>query len=82
MKSNSQPLFHPPSNGLKAVIQALRSDASPQDHSPYLKAILSGQTKSPVADHKTLISTPDRDAALRYIRESKLLKKYDSNHLK
>jgi hypothetical protein len=43
--------------------------------SPYLKAILSGATRLINAGRSATIVNPDREAAIRYIKESALLKK-------
>ncbi len=47
----------------------------PQRQTPYLKAILSA-TPSPLnAEKKINLTSPDLNAALRYIKESSMLKK-------
>ncbi len=46
-----------------------------QNKTPYLKAILSG-TKKLFAPEKDSPANPDREAALRYIKESSFLKKF------
>lgn len=76
MKSNSLPTFHHlPSNGLTPVMKALQAQTGTQNHSPYLKAILSGQASHNNNEKKVALSNPDREAALRYIKESRMLKK-------
>lgn len=42
--------------------------------SPYLKAVLSGTNNKLIANKMTIVGS-DRDAALRYIRESRSLQK-------
>jgi hypothetical protein len=42
---------------------------------PYLKAILAGTTKLFVSEKGTAVMNADREAALRYIKESSFLKK-------
>lgn len=52
------------------------SKAQPShDRSPYLKAILSGSTKLITQDNELPLINPDRMAALRYIKDSALLRK-------
>ena len=46
-----------------------------QKQTPYLKAILSATPTPLNAEKKIELSTPDLNAALRYIKESALLKK-------
>ncbi len=76
MKRNSlQALHHFPSNELKPVMKALQAQTGLQNHSPYLKAILSGQASLNTYEKKAALINPDREAALRYIKESSLLKK-------
>lgn len=69
MKSNVQPSFYFPTN-----------QESPakfvQGQSPYLKAILSGKLMTARSERNIETSNPDRDAALRYIKESKQSHKY------
>jgi hypothetical protein len=45
------------------------------DRSPYLKAILSGSSRIHSDINKNTIPDSDREAALRYIRESRMLKR-------
>jgi hypothetical protein len=47
-----------------------------QSQSPYLKAILSGKLMAARSEQNYETPNPDRAAALRYIRESKLSNKY------
>jgi hypothetical protein len=74
MKSNSPFSFYISDNPLKTLNQ--ESSAQPsQNKSPYLKAILSGNTKSFARENHLPDANPDRTAAIRYIKESSLLKK-------
>jgi hypothetical protein len=74
MKSNSQSPLYFLGNPLKVVNQESPATAV-ENQSPYLKAILSGTTKSLTAENDLPVANPDRAAALRYIKESSLLKK-------
>ena len=47
-----------------------------QSQSPYLKAILSGKLMAARNEQDYETPNPDRAAALRYIKESKLSNKY------
>ena len=47
-----------------------------QSQSPYLKAILSGKLMAARSEQGYETPNPDRAAALRYIKESKLSNKY------
>jgi hypothetical protein len=74
MKSiNLPPLFFI-SNPLKAVNNNASSSGS-KNQSPYLKAILSGTARSVESKHNDHVVNEDRQAALRYIKESNRLKK-------
>jgi hypothetical protein len=46
-----------------------------QSKSPYLKAMLSGKTKLFAPEKDLAVINPDHEAALRYIKESALVKK-------
>lgn len=46
-----------------------------QHKSPYLKAILSGATRTSNAANDLFLTNPDRAAAIRYIRESAIPRK-------
>jgi hypothetical protein len=50
------------------------SGQTSQSKTPYLKAILSGATKLFSMETKKPDANPDRNAALRYIKESALLR--------
>lgn len=43
--------------------------------SPYLKAILSGATRLINSGGSAAVANPDREAAIRYIRESAIMRK-------
>jgi hypothetical protein len=51
------------------------AEQSSQSKTPYLKAILSGKTKSFSLENNLPVNNSDRIAALRYIRESTFLRK-------
>lgn len=51
------------------------SDQPAQNKTLYLKAILSGTTKLFTPKNESSVINPDREAALRYIKESSFLKK-------
>ncbi|HPG12012.1 MAG TPA: hypothetical protein PLU37_10805 [Chitinophagaceae bacterium] len=46
-----------------------------QERSPYLKAVLSGTSRNDYSHSVKESQNPDRDAALRYIRDSKMIQK-------
>lgn len=74
MKSISlTPLFFL-TNPLRSVCNNRASDNT-QNQSPYLKAILSGTARSSVPSDNGPVANGDREAALRYIKESGKLKK-------
>jgi hypothetical protein len=69
MKSSAQSSLH------FSVTQ--QSSGKPvQSQSPYLKAILSGKLMAARSEQDYETPNPDRAAALRYIKESKLSNKY------
>lgn len=71
MKSiNLPPLFFI-SNPLKAVTNEMHS----RNDSPYLKAILTGRAIISKQEDELKVENPDRMAASRYIRDSKLLRR-------
>jgi hypothetical protein len=74
MKSNSPLSFYITDNPMK-VLNHESSGQQTQSKSPYLKAILSGNTKSFTHENRLPDANPDRTAAIRYIKESSLLKK-------
>ena len=51
-------------------------DHTTQDKSPYLRAILAGTTKLFSSEKGSATMNPDREAALRYIKESSFVKKF------
>ena len=69
MKSSAQPslLF---SSNQQSPLKPVESQ------SPYLKAILSGKLMTARNERDYESANPDREAALRYIKESKLSNKY------
>lgn len=72
MKSNAQasPYFsHHSGNGKKETAM------EQSNLSPYLKAILSGATRLINSGRSLSIVNPDREAAIRYIKESSLMRK-------
>jgi len=72
MKTKARPLAYFSTNPLKSVSNEPLKEVKEDTRSPYLRAILS-------ASNSTINSgnafSCDREAALRYIRESKLLHK-------
>ena len=74
MKKNSLPSLYFMTNPLKAV--STGPDTKPaQQQAPYLRAVLSGTAHCSKKGNDTPEANPDRVAALRYIKESTLLKK-------
>ena len=69
MKSKAQPLSFFSMNPLKSV----SSESTKEHKSPFLRAVLSGSNKTNASGNNK--SATDKDAALRYIRESKMLNK-------
>lgn len=51
------------------------TSAEQQNKSPYLKAILSGTRQALGSEKNSTVTNPDREAALRYIKESAVLRK-------
>jgi len=52
------------------------SDQPGQSKTPYLRAILAGTTKLFISEKGSAMMNPDREAALRYIKESSFVKKF------
>ena len=52
------------------------SDQPEQSKTPYLRAILAGTTKLFATEKESPVTNPDREAALRYIKESSFMKKF------
>lgn len=73
MKNDAQPSLFSFVSTLKLVKEEFPAhQQSKQERSPYLKAVLSGTSRSSKSENN---SNTDREAALRYIRESKMLKR-------
>lgn len=70
MKTDAQPSLFSRVSSLRLVKEELTT-SQPQVRSPYLKAILSG---SKPADQPVASLGTDKEAALRYIKISKMLK--------
>ena len=70
MKTDAQPSLFSRVSSLKLVKEELTTPEQ-QMRSPYLRAILSGQKQ---ADQPVAANGTDKEAALRYIKISKLLK--------
>ncbi len=72
MKNDAQPSLFSFVSTLKLVKEEFPAHHQPkQERSPYLKAVLSGTSRSSQSEK----NNTDREAALRYIRESKMLKR-------
>jgi len=69
MKSINLPPLHFIANPLKVV----KDEVPSKNQSPYLRAILSGKTTI-TKQEDNVIDNPDRIAATRYIRDSRLLR--------
>ena len=69
MNAKARPLSASAGNPLKSVPN------NQETRSPYLKAVLSGLNNKLIAGNMATIASTDREAALRYIRESRLLQK-------
>ena len=52
------------------------SGSAEQNKTPYLRAILAGTTKLFSSGNESSVINPDREAALRYIKESTFMKKF------
>ena len=70
MKSINLPPLHFIANPLKVVKDEVHS----KNQSPYLRAILSGKTTITKQEANSSMDNPDRIAATRYIRDSRLLR--------
>jgi hypothetical protein len=53
-----------------------RSSDPVEQKTPYLRAILAGTTKLFASGNESSVVNPDREAALRYIKESTFMKKF------
>ena len=74
MKKNEHSTVYFLNNPLR-LIKPETKTGSVQNKTPYLKAILSGSTIFSKSGTDLPVANPDRAAALRYIKESALLKK-------
>ena len=72
MKSKARPISYFSTNPLKSVPQQPLAEEKKDTRSPYLRAILSGNNNAIIPANAF---SSDRDAALRYIRESRMLHK-------
>jgi len=73
MKSKARPLDPFPANPLKSI--PANTSSKNDERSPYLKAVLSGALRATGTGDQLTSDSSDKDAALRYIRESRLLMK-------
>ncbi len=73
MKSKARSISYFSANPLKSVSNESLTAVKKDTRSPYLKAVLSGSNRSLITGSD--LSGTDRDAALRYIRESRMLQK-------
>ncbi|HMK24766.1 MAG TPA: hypothetical protein VK483_01965 [Chitinophagaceae bacterium] len=75
MKRNHPQSLYNADNLPKATNE--RSSApTEQNKTPYLRAILAGTTKLFASGNDSAVINPDREAALRYIKESTFMKKF------
>jgi len=74
MKNDAQPSLFNLVSTLHLVKEEIPSKIN-EERSPYLKAILSGNGKKPNSEKEVELICSDREAALRYIRESRMLHK-------
>jgi hypothetical protein len=72
MKTKARPLAYFSTNPLKSVSNEPLAEVKQDTRSPYLRAILSASNST---INSLGASSTDRDAATRYIRESKMLHK-------
>lgn len=56
-------------------LTVVTDESSAEQRSPYLKAILSGKLRTISSEKDLTVTNPDREAALRYIKESAVLRK-------
>jgi hypothetical protein len=75
MKSKAVPLSHFSANPLKSVSNEASTTEKKDNRSPYLRAILSGTNNTLIAGKLFSAVSSDREAALRYIRETRMLHK-------
>ena len=65
----------PPSSLYNSDNPPQNQNGQSQNNSPYLKEILSGKTKLFTSENSLSVINADRLAALRYIKDSALIKK-------
>jgi hypothetical protein len=68
-------IVHPSLYFSQATAEKKELSIEQTNRSPYLKAILSGASRLINSGKIVSMANPDRDAALRYIKESSLLRK-------
>lgn len=56
-------------------LRIVKDEISAVSQSPYLRALLSGKTSAVRSEGNLKVENPDRVAASRYIRDSKLLRR-------
>ncbi len=73
MKRSTAPLR----NLFTPTMKVVKPEVTPEKKiiTPYLKAILSGTPINRGSDKNMNLASPDREAALRYIRESAILRR-------
>ncbi len=64
----------PPLHFISSPLTIVKSEINSRKQSPYLRAILSGKSSTLKQEENLLTEHPDRAAASRYIRDSKLLR--------
>jgi hypothetical protein len=72
-KNHLLPLYN--SNSRQKSPKEKSTDQPAESKTPYLKAILSGTTKLIAPENDLPAINPDREAALRYIKESSFIKR-------
>lgn len=75
MKSKARSSSYFSANPLKIVPNDASIAAKKDTRSPYLKAVLSGANNKLIGGNLLSVVNSDRDAALRYIRETSQLHK-------
>ena len=73
-RNHPQSLYN--ADNLPKVPSERSSDPAAQNKTPYLRAILAGTTKLFTSANGSSGINPDREAALRYIKESTFMKKF------
>ena len=74
MKKNEHSLLYFLNNPLR-VAKSETTAGAEQNKTPFLKAILSGTTLFSKSGADLVVENPDQAAALRYIKESNLLRR-------